>query len=55
MIPDVVALEVTVGRVMDGDCVLCSSEALPELLGHGATEAEAVKDLQEQYASIVWH
>lgn len=55
MSPDVVALEVTIGRVMDGDGVLCSSEALPELLGHGSTEAEAVEDLQEQYAAIVWH
>lgn len=48
-------LDVTIGRLMDGDVVLCSSELLPELLGHGATEAEAAQDLQEQFENIVWH
>lgn len=57
MMADVVTLDVTIGRRNDGHGTeaLCSCELLPELLGHGETEDDAVQDLQSQYNAIVWH
>lgn len=50
-------MEVTIGMLMDCDTGewVCTSEEVPDLMGHGHTAEEAVEDLRTQYESIVWH
>lgn len=57
MTPDAVTMDVTIGRLNDGDrsSAICSCELLPELLGHGDTEDEAIEDLVQQFQAITWH
>lgn len=56
MIPEAVTLDVTFGWRCDGGAnALCSFDLLPELLGHGETEDEALEDLRAQFAALVWH
>ncbi len=57
MSPGTVAVEVTVGMLMDGaaDSWVCATDDCSDLVGHGSTEDEAVDDLRAQYEAIVWH
>lgn len=50
-------MDVTIGRLNDGDrsSAICSCELLPELLGRGDTEDDAVEDLLQQFQAITWH
>lgn len=53
---DVVTFDVTVEPINDGGSVwACVFDDLPEFVGHGATEDEAMADLCEQLSTIVWH
>jgi predicted RNase H-like HicB family nuclease len=52
----VVTFDVTVEPINDGGLVwACVFDDLPEFVGHGATEDEAMTDLREQLNLIVWH
>lgn len=53
---DVVTFDVTVEPINDGGSVwACVFDDLPEFVGHGATEDEAMADLCEQLSTIVWY
>ena len=57
MIVETVAVDVTIGMLMDGAVLswVCSTNDCADLVGHGATADEAIEDLRCQYEAIVWH
>lgn len=57
MSPETIAVDVTIGMLMDGasQSWVCSTDDCADLVGHGATADEAVEDLRCQYEAIVWH